>query len=164
MKRSVRHNSSDANTLHILGPQPLALLRGKCGPRETVSSAKPSREGLANRLSIAISQGPARTVLGKERCRERERERDYIYVCICGNTWTDALHAAHFELLLPSVQTQVGWSIFIVLYPGQHYVCVCAYLRASILFFMTLVYLEFQSHPRSTSLFVSCLLVLAGLR
>ena len=42
--------------------------------------------------------------------------------------------------------------------------CVCAYMRASILFFMTLVYLEFRSHPRSTSLFVSCLLVLAGLR
>ena len=46
---------------------------------------------------------------------------------ICGNTWTDALHAAHFELLLPSVQNQVGWSIFIVLYPDQHYVCVCVH-------------------------------------
>ena len=44
---------------------------------------------------------------------------------ICGNTWTDALHAAHFELLVSSVQNQVGWSVFLVLYPGQHYVCVC---------------------------------------
>ena len=26
-------------------------------------------------------------------------------------------------------------------------VCVCAYVRASILFFMSLVYLEFKSHP-----------------
>ena len=26
-------------------------------------------------------------------------------------------------------------------------VCVCAYVRASILFFMSLVYLEFNSHP-----------------
>ena len=30
---------------------------------------------------------------------------------ICGNTWTDALHAAHFELLVSSVQIQVGWSV-----------------------------------------------------
>ena len=76
---------------------------------------------------------------------------------ICGNTWTDALHAAHFELLLSSVQNQVGWSIFMVLYPGQHYVCVCvcAYMRVSILFFMTLVYLEFKSHPRSTCLLLN---------
>ena len=44
---------------------------------------------------------------------------------ICGNTWTNALHAAHFELLVSSVQNQVGWSVFLVLYPGQHYVCVC---------------------------------------
>ena len=71
---------------------------------------------------------------------------------ICGNTWTDALHAAHFELLVSSVQNQVGWSIFIVLYPGQHYVCVCASMRASILFFMALVYLDFNSHPWSTCL------------
>ena len=74
---------------------------------------------------------------------------------ICGNTWTDALHAAHFELLLSRVQNQVGWSIFIVLYPGQHYVCVCAYMRASILFVMSLVYLEFKSHPRSTCLLLN---------
>ena len=74
---------------------------------------------------------------------------------ICGNTWTDALHAAHFELLLSSVQNQVGWSIFIVLYPGQHYVCVCAYMRASILFLMSLVYLEFNSHPWSTCLLLN---------
>ena len=30
-----------------------------------------------------------------------------------------------FELLVSSVQNQVGWSVFLVLYPGQHYVCVC---------------------------------------
>ena len=42
---------------------------------------------------------------------------------ICGNTSTDALHAAHFELLVSSVQNQVGWSVFFVSYPGQHYVC-----------------------------------------
>ena len=42
---------------------------------------------------------------------------------ICGNTWTDALHAAHFELLVSSVQNQVGWPVFLVLYPGRHYVC-----------------------------------------
>ena len=66
------------------------------------------------------------------------------YVCsICGNTWTGALHAAHLKLLVSSVQPQVGWSIFLVSYPGQHYVCVCEYMRASILFFMSLVYLEF---------------------
>ena len=29
-----------------------------------------------------------------------------------------------FELLVSSVQNQVGWSVFLVLYPGQHYVCV----------------------------------------
>ena len=71
---------------------------------------------------------------------------------ICGNTWTDALHAAHFELLLSSVQTQVGWSLFVVLYPGQYYVCVCASMHASILFFISLVYPDFNSHPRSTCL------------
>ena len=32
-----------------------------------------------------------------------------------------------FELLVSSVQNQAGWSIFIVLYPGQHYVCVCVH-------------------------------------
>ena len=42
-----------------------------------------------------------------------------------------------------------------VLYPGQHYVCVCAYMRASISFFMSLVYLEFKSHPRSTCLLLN---------
>ena len=41
--------------------------------------------------------------------------------------------------------------------------CVCAYMRASILFFMSLVYLQFKSHLASESLFVSCLLVMAGL-
>ena len=46
-------------------------------------------------------------------------------------------------------------SIFIVLYPGQHYVCVGAYMRASILFVMSLVYLEFKSHPRSTCLLLN---------
>ena len=40
---------------------------------------------------------------------------------ICGNTWTDALHAAHSELLVSSVENQVGWSVFLVSYPGQHY-------------------------------------------
>ena len=30
-----------------------------------------------------------------------------------------------FELLVSSVQNQVGWSVFLVLYLGQHYVCVC---------------------------------------
>ena len=29
-----------------------------------------------------------------------------------------------FELLVSSVQNQVGWSAFLVLYLGQHYVCV----------------------------------------
>ena len=33
--------------------------------------------------------------------------------------------------------------------------CVCAYMRASILFFMSLVYLEFKSHPRSTCLLLN---------
>ena len=31
----------------------------------------------------------------------------------------------NFELLVSSVQNQVGWSVFLVLYLGQHYVCVC---------------------------------------
>ena len=73
---------------------------------------------------------------------------------ICGNTWTHALHAAHFELPLSSVQKQVGWSIFIVLYLAST-MCVCAYMRASILFFMSLVYLEFKSHPWSTCLLLN---------
>ena len=30
-----------------------------------------------------------------------------------------------FELLVSSAQNQVGWSVFLVLYLGQHYVCVC---------------------------------------
>ena len=30
-----------------------------------------------------------------------------------------------FELLVSSVQNQVGWSVFLILYLGQHYVCVC---------------------------------------
>ena len=62
-----------------------------------------------------------------------------------------------FELLVCSVQNQVGWSVFLVLYLGQHYVCVCAYVRASMLFFMSLVSLEFKSHPWSTCL-LPCLL------
>ena len=87
---------------------------------------------------------------------------------ICGNTWTDALHAAHFELLLSSVQNQVGWSIFIVLYPGQHYVCVCVHAC-----FHTVLHVFGISRIQITSLeymlaseplFVSCLQVLAGLR
>ena len=57
-----------------------------------------------------------------------------------------------FELLVSSVQNQVGWSVFLVLYPGQHYVCRCAYVCASILFFMSLVYLVFTYHPWSTCL------------
>ena len=60
---------------------------------------------------------------------------------ICGNTWTDALHAALFELLVSSVQKQVVLvcSPRIVPWPA---LCVCAYMRASILFFMSLVYLD----------------------
>ena len=34
-----------------------------------------------------------------------------------------------------------GLVYFLVLYPGQH-LCVCAYMQASILFFMSVVYLE----------------------
>ena len=30
-----------------------------------------------------------------------------------------------FELLVSSVQNQVGWSVFLVLYLGQYYMCVC---------------------------------------
>ena len=41
---------------------------------------------------------------------------------ICGNTWTDALHAADFELLVSNVQNQVGWSVFLVAWPA---LCVC---------------------------------------
>ena len=62
-----------------------------------------------------------------------------------------------FELLVSSVQNQVGWTVFLVLYPGQHYVCVCAYVCTSILFFMSLVYLELKYHPWSTCL-LPCLL------
>ena len=87
---------------------------------------------------------------------------------ICGNTWTDALHAAHFELLLSSVQNQVGWSILIVLYPGQHYVCVCVHACFHIVlhvFGISRIQISSLEHMlASESLFVSCLLVLAGLR
>ena len=51
-----------------------------------------------------------------------------------------------FELLVSSVQNQVGWSVFLV-FTLVSTMCVCAYVRASILFFMSLVYLEFNSHP-----------------
>ena len=91
---------------------------------------------------------------------------------MCGNTWTDALHAAHFELLFSSVQNQVGWSFFLVLYPGQHYVCthmcVCAracfhiVLHVSGISEIQITYLEHML--ASISLFVSYLLVLARLR
>ena len=56
-----------------------------------------------------------------------------------------------FELLDSSVQNQVGWSVFLVLYPGQHYVCVCVRACCHIVF-MSLVYLEFKYHPWSTCL------------
>ena len=45
--------------------------------------------------------------------------------------WPEAASFRHgftfatFELLVSSVQNQVGWSVFLVLYLGQHYVCVC---------------------------------------
>ena len=68
-----------------------------------------------------------------------------------------------FELLVSSVQNQVGWSVFLVLYPGQHYVCVCAYVCASILFFMSLKIPSLEHMLASLSLFVSYLLVLARL-
>ena len=29
------------------------------------------------------------------------------------------------RVLVSRVQNQVGWSVLLVLYPGQHYVCVC---------------------------------------
>ena len=33
---------------------------------------------------------------------------------ICGNKWIDALHAAQIELLVSSMQNQVGWFVFLV--------------------------------------------------
>ena len=47
----------------------------------------------------------------------------------------------------------IRWAglFFLALYPGQHYVCVW-YVRASTLFFISLVYLEFKLHPWSTCL------------
>ena len=44
----------------------------------------------------------------------------------------------------------MGWSVHLVPCPGQYYVCVCTYVRASKAFFMPLVCLELWSHPWST--------------
>ena len=75
---------------------------------------------------------------------------------------------SYFELLLSSVQNQVGWSIFIVLYPGQHYVCVCVHACFHIVlhvFGISRIQITSSEHMlASDSLFVSCLLVLVGFR
>ena len=87
---------------------------------------------------------------------------------IWGNTLTDALHAAHFELLVSSVQDQVGWSVFLILYPGQHYVCVCVRACFHIVLHVSgisgIQITSLEHMLASLSLFVSCLLVLARLR
>ena len=87
---------------------------------------------------------------------------------ICGNTWTDALHAAHFQLLVSSVQNQVGWSVFLVLYSDQHYVCVCVRACFHIVLHVSGIsgfqITSLKHMLASLSLFVSCLLVLARLR
>ena len=87
---------------------------------------------------------------------------------ICGNTWTDALHAAHFELRVSSVLNQVGWSNFprIVPWPA---LCVCVRTCAFhiVLHVSGISGIQITSLKHmlaSLSLFVSCLLVLARLR
>ena len=73
-----------------------------------------------------------------------------------------------FELLVSSVQNQVGWSVFLVLYPGQHYVCVLVRACFRIVlhaFDISGIQIPSLEHMlASLSLFVFCLLVLARLR
>ena len=73
-----------------------------------------------------------------------------------------------FELLVSSVQNQVGWSVFLVLYPGQHYVCVyvraCFHIVLHVFGISELKITSLKHVLASLSLFVSCLLVLARLR
>ena len=72
-----------------------------------------------------------------------------------------------FELLVSSVQNQVGWSVFLVLYPGQHYVCVCVRVCFHIVLHVSgrsgIQIPSLEHMLASLSLFVSYLLVLARL-
>ena len=62
----------------------------------------------------------------------------------------------------------VGWSVFLVLYPGQHYVCVCVRACFHIVLHVSgisgIQFTSLKHMLASLSLFVSCLLVLARLR
>ena len=72
-----------------------------------------------------------------------------------------------FELLVSSVQNQVGWSVFLVLHPGQHYVCVCVRVCFHIVLHVSgisgIQIPSLEHMLASLSLFVSYLLVLARL-
>ena len=72
-----------------------------------------------------------------------------------------------FELLVSSVRNQVGWSVFLVLYPGQHYVCVfvraCFHIVLHVFGISEIQITSLEHVLASLSLFVSCLLVLARL-
>ena len=88
-----------------------------------------------------------------------------------GNTWTDALHAAHFKLLVSSVQKPGAWSVFLVLYPGQQDMCVrvhaCFHIVLHVFGVSGILSTPLEHMFGYLSLFVSylnhCLLVLARL-
>ena len=73
-----------------------------------------------------------------------------------------------FELLVSSVPNQVGWSVFLVLCPGQHYVRVfvraCFHIVLHVFGTSEIQITSLEHVLASLSLFVSCLLLLARLR
>ena len=72
---------------------------------------------------------------------------------ICGNTWTCGALLSCLSLVC-----KTRWAgLFSSHCTLASTMCVCAYVRASILFFMSLVYMEFRYHPWSTCL-LPCLL------
>ena len=65
------------------------------------------------------------------------------------------------------MQSQVGWSVFLVLYPGQHYVCMCVHACFPIVLHVFgdsgILITPLEHILAYLSLLVSCLLVLARL-
>ena len=65
-----------------------------------------------------------------------------------------------FELLVSSVQKQAGWSVFLVLYPGQHYLCVRTCVLHIVLHVFgvsSLLFTHLEHMLAYLSLFVFCL-------
>ena len=64
--------------------------------------------------------------------------------------------------------SQVGWSVSLILYPSQHSVCVCVdacfHIVLQVFAISGILITPLEHMLAHLSLFVSCLLVLAGLR